>query len=101
MAKQGHEGVLAGVSNEGSLSLCELRNQQVRNMDPACLLDTLLRIKYEVGQVEISLNGILLEILVGGKKGSEARLTAYLWCPSWRSPGQVSSKQMCYLKTSS
>lgn len=44
---------------------------------------------------------MLLEILVGGTMGSEARLTFYLWCPSWRSPGQVSSKQMCYLETAS
>lgn len=42
-----------------------------------------------------------MEILVGGTMGSEARLTVYLWCPSWRSPGQVSSKQMCYLETAS
>lgn len=51
--------------------------------------------------MEISLSGILLEILVGGRMGYGAGLTACLWCPSWRSPGQVSSDQMCYLETAS
>lgn len=57
-------------------------------MDPACLSagHTPLMIEYEAGQVEITLSGVLLEILVGGKVGSRARLPYLSLSPQLEEP---------------